>query len=547
MKKTLALLLALCMVLSLAACGAKTEEPAAEKAPAAEAPAQEAPAAEAPAAEAGDKIIRVGASMSSTTNLDAWYTTYPSIYEISDLVFDRLLEKDPETLAVYPSLLTGMPEISEDGLTYKFELKEGVKFHDGTDLTTEDVVYSFNYFLDPEKASWNSWVFDMVAGYSDKLTGVTEELAGITAEDDYHFTMTLSYPFSAFCDALAGSYIPILPSDTHAANVDTWGISTLVGTGPMILESFEPGVEIKLVTNEEYHGNVLAFDGLIVTNMDGDTALLEWEAGNIDVCDVASDMVDYYRDAFPENLQEASFVGGEWLSFNMQLEPLNDIAVRKALCYATDRSKIVDGYYNGNVATASAIVPAGMPGHEDSAADYSFDIELAKQTLAEAGYSDGVTVTCGVIEGSGAQQVFQILQQDWAEAGINLEIELIDGATWTEQRSTGNCAIYMLNWYADYIDPDMFLNGVYNSAMSTFLSTGFADEWFDEQLLEGRKLPAEEKHEFYAALDKYLCSEVYAACPVFYSMGFTLVSDRVEGVIYKGDYIHSYLNATIVE
>ena len=93
MKKTLALLLALCMVLSLAACGAKTEEPAAEKAPAAEAPAQEAPAAEAPAAEAGDKIIRVGASMSSTTNLDAWYTTYPSIYEISDLA-DGILYTD---------------------------------------------------------------------------------------------------------------------------------------------------------------------------------------------------------------------------------------------------------------------------------------------------------------------------------------------------------------------------------------------------------------------------------------------------------------------
>lgn len=85
------------------------------------------------------------------------------------------------------------------------------------------------------------------------------------------------------------------------------------------------------------------------------------------------------------------------------------------------------------------------------------------------------------------------------------------------------------------------------SGMSTFLSTGFSDPWFDEQLMIGRSLAAEDKAEFYAKLDHYLCSEVYAACPMFYSMGFTLVSDRVEGVVYKGDYTHSYINATIIE
>lgn len=551
MKKKIALLLALVMLLSLVACGGNNSSDNAANDSANSSNASTNTPDDSGASDADTssepKIIRVGASMSSVNNLDVWITTYPNIYELSDLVFDRLLEKDPETLEVYPSLLSKMPEVSEDGLVYTFELKEGVKFHDGSDLTTEDILYTFEYFLDSQKGSYNAWVLDMVQGMFEKYYQGAETLTGLSIIDDYHFTITLTAPFSAFPDVLAGSYLPILPSDAHAANADTWGTSTLIGTGPMKLESFEPGVELKLVTNEEYHGDVLAFDGLTVTNMDGDTALLEWEAGNIDVCDISTDMVEYYRESYPDNLQEASFVGGEWLSFNMAMEPLDDIAVRQALCYATDRSKIVTGYFNDNVTTATAIIPIGMPGHDDNAADYSFDLAKAKQTLADAGYTDGVTVTCGVIEGSGAQQIFQILQQDWAEAGITLEIELIDSATWTEQRSTGNCAIYMLNWYADYIDADMFMNGVYNSGMATFLSTGFADEWFDEQLKVGRSLPAEEKAAFYAKLDHYLCSEVYAACPVFYSMGFTLVSDRVEGVVYKGDYCHSYINATIVE
>lgn len=545
--KKIALLLALVMLLSLCACGGNnsTKDTGGDNSVSSNIPDD---------SGAGDasnnsepRIIKVGASMSSINNLDVWITTYPNIYELSDLIFDRLLEKDPETLEVYPSLLTKMPEVSEDGLVYTFELKEGVKFHDGSDLTTEDVRYTFEYFLDSEKGSYNAWVLDMVQGMSDKYYQGAEDLTGLTIIDDYHFSITLNYPFSAFADVLAGSYLPILPSDAHAANIDQWGINVAIGTGPMKLESFEPGVELKLVTNENYHGNVLAFDGLTVINMDGDTALLEWEAGNIDVCDISSDMVEYYRESYPDNLQEVSFVGGEWLSFNMSMEPLDDIAVRQALCYATDRSKIVSGYFNDNVTTAMAILPIGIPGHDENTVDYSFDLEKAKQTLADAGYPDGVTVSCGVIEGSGAQQVFQILQQDWAQAGITLEIELIDSATWTEQRSTGNCAIYLLNWYADYIDADMFLNGVYNSGMSTFLSTGFSDPWFDEQLMIGRSLAAEDKAEFYAKLDHYLCSEVYAACPMFYSMGFTLVSDRVEGVVYKGDYTHSYINATIIE
>lgn len=496
---------------------------------------------------ASPKIITYGENMDAITNLDVWITTYPQIFEISDLIFDRLLDKDPETLEAKPSLLTGMPEISEDGLVYTFELKQGVKFHDGSDLTSEDVRFSFERLLDSQNGSFCAWAFEMIEGYADKYYNGAETLSGFSVVDDYHFTITLSYPYSAFPDVLACSFIPILPSDAYTANAEAWGNEVTIGSGPYKVESFQPGVELRLAANKDYHGTVPAIDGITFLNMDGDTALLEWEAGNIDMCGLGSDMVAYYRDAYPDNLNEMTFVGGEWLSFNMKLPPLDDVEVRKALCYATDREKIVNEYFDGNAAVAKAILPAGIPGHEEDSADYPFDLDMARQILVDAGYTDGVTVTAMVTEGSGAQQIFQILQQDYAQAGITLDIELIDGSTWTEQRSTGNCQIYLLNWYADYIDADMFLYSVYHSNMSTFLSTGFTDDWYDEQVLLGRTLDADDKAAFYSKLDRYLCSEQYAACPLYYPMGFLLISDRVDGVGYKGDYLISFQNAQIQE
>lgn len=120
MKKKIALLLSLALMLTMAACGQNNVAPGNNT-------GNTSPDTSDTSSE--PKIIRVGADMSAINNLDVWITTYSNIYEISDLIFDRLLEKDPETLEVYPSLLTSMPEVSDDGLVYTFELKEGIKFH----------------------------------------------------------------------------------------------------------------------------------------------------------------------------------------------------------------------------------------------------------------------------------------------------------------------------------------------------------------------------------------------------------------------------------
>lgn len=111
-----------------------------------------------------DNVVRMGRDMASTGNLDSLLTTYNNIFEVSDCVFDQLIRKNPYTLELEPNLITDFPEISEDGTLFTFELKQGVKFHDGTELTSKDVQYTFSRFFDPDYGNLNGWMANMIKG-----------------------------------------------------------------------------------------------------------------------------------------------------------------------------------------------------------------------------------------------------------------------------------------------------------------------------------------------------------------------------------------------
>lgn len=134
MKRVLVILLLVGMMLSVCSCGPK--EPAVEPTP--------------------DRIVKIGRVMANLVTLDVWHTSLNPTFQVSDAVFDRLLDKNPETLELECNLIEDFPTISEDRKTYTFKLKEGVKFHDGTELTTEDVEFTFNYFYARETASDNT-------------------------------------------------------------------------------------------------------------------------------------------------------------------------------------------------------------------------------------------------------------------------------------------------------------------------------------------------------------------------------------------------------
>ena len=531
MKKVLAVLLAMAMVFGLAACGGApiTDTPAATDSSSPAAPA----AADSSASSAEDDgIIRIGRDLEFCDTLDVWDNSIIYTFESSDAIFDRLFNKNSKTMELELNLLEDWPEISADGKTYTFKLKKGVLFHDGVELTSKDVEFTFNYFYAKDTASINTWVCGAIEGCDEMMEGTADTLSGFKVIDDYTFEITLKYAYSAFESILATSMLPILPAHLRADAGDAWGTTVLpVGTGPYKCVAFEPQQKIVLETFQDYHGGARKCAGIEVLHMTNETALMEFEAGNIDFAAVNSDLVPDYSARFPENFHDIVVAGTIRLSLNVSLAPLDNPLVRKALYMAIDRDAICDGYFSGNVKKINGIIPDGIPGFDADAPGYEYDPAAAKALLAEAGYPDGIEVTATVRDASNDRFVLELIQDQVKEAGITFNVEKVDAASVTEMRQNGQIQIFFYDWYADYMDADMFLYTFFYSGYSDAESICLHDDWLDEQLNAARNMSdAAAKAELYAQIDSKLAYEDVVFIPLYQDKSFYLSSDRVENL-----------------
>ena len=538
LRKYLSLLLIACMMITmLAACGSSDSGSSSSG-------SESSSEAESEAAAPADNILRVALDFSAFETVDVMKTTYTEIFEISDCVCETLMGKDPETLESFPLLVEDFPEVSEDGLVYTFKLKEGIKFHDGTDLTTEDVIYSFERLFNPETLCPMTWLVDMIQGANEYLNGEADSITGLAAVDDYTFTMTLNMPYSPMIATLASSPLAIISKDACEAAGDDWGIGSYVGTGPYKFESFESGSKIVLKKNEDYHGGAKNVDEIDFLCMDGNTALLEFEAGNVDICNLSTELAEDYKadEKFAKNVGYQDYFGVFTLVMNQYVEPFDKKEVREAFSLAIDREAIANDYFGGSVSPAYTFLPPGISGHD---ADFKIerDVEKAKQLLADAGYPDGVTVTEYIAAES---DVLSIIKEQVAEAGINFDLQLADSATVSDLRSNGKLACWILQWYADYNDADEFLYGIWHSNMRYYFSTGFEDADFDAKLEQGRSLTDEaERTKLYQEMDKYVTQDQVCNAPLYYPGSYYMISDRVSNVMIKKDFLWWYADAVI--
>ena len=468
-----------------------------------------------------DNIVRT-AIKSDIQTIDMHKTS--NNYMVPLNVFDRLVEvevKDGKS-EIVPSLAKSW-DISEDGKTYILHLMEGVKFHNGEDFKADDVVYSLNRIVTVQGAVNSSFV-SQIEGFDELTNGVATELSGVKAIDDYTVEIKLKEPYAGFMASLAAAPVSILDEKTTTMAGDKFGIEPefTVGTGPFKLKEWKLNEGIELVKNENYWKEAPKIDGVEIKVVpDTETQNIMYRNGELDILDLDY-MVDYiptYKQEFKDNLVFVPRVGITYFTFNENIEPLNNVNIRKALSMAIDRQAIVDSMYNGTASIENGIFPKGLIGHNENIEAIEYNTEKAKEILAAEGYPNGFDMEIAIDSASSdtTKSVLEIISEQLSEIGVNASLKTYDESTWLATRKAGELGSFMSIWTADYNDPDNFIYTFFGTDENTKLrSLNYKDKEVIDRVAKARAIINEdERIKEYQALEKKIISEDRAWLPMY--------------------------------
>ena len=524
MKKMLALILAATMAFSMVACGGNTNSSAT-------------------GANANTVTVQIGPNPET---LDPALNAALDGGNVILTAFEGLLIVD-ENNEVQPGQAESY-EVSEDGLTWTFHLREGLKWSDGTDLTAEDFVYSYKRVVDPATAAPYSYtVLNMVAGYEEAVNGNVDALQ-VEAPDATTFVVHLSYPCAYFDQLVAFATLNPVQKATVETNGESWATAadTYVSNGPFYMTEWVVGQKIVLSKNPYYQGgwdsSKIVSDSITFLLMEDDSAALTaFQTGQ-------AQLVKNYPSEETATLKETpEFKQGEYLStsyqsINLDEEVFQDVNVRKALSLAIDRSYIAEVIDNGLSEPAYTLVCPGVTDIDGKDfvdnADYvniPEDYEQAKAeaqaALAEAGYPNGEgfpTITFTTNDAGSNKTIAEYMQQCYKEVlGITMEIETVEWSTFSAQRRAGDYQLARNGWVLDYNDP--------SNIIELFGSTNdnndgqYNNPEFDKLMQESQTSDKEVHYQKLHEAEKLLLED-YAMIPLTFGTDKWLQSDSLQGV-----------------
>lgn len=471
--------------------------------------------------------------------MDPQLDTTLQVYRLARNVFNTLVRYKGETLELEPELLAEMPTVSEDGRTYYFRLREGVKFHNGDELTTKDVKFTIERMLNPATMAKNTWVFHDIVGADEMLDGTATELAGLTITGDYTFELTLKEPFGPFLTNLATAPASILPADYVTEKGEAFAREP-VGTGPFRLKEWRPNELIVLERNPDYFEDGYPFLDAIEYRViaDESTRWMEFEAGNLDSNDIPSVEWQNVISSDRWKLWETTTLNTYYVALNHKFFP--DKRVREAVSLAIDRQKIIDTIHNGTGAAAIGLTPPGIVGALTDAPGFPYDPDRARQLIREAG-AEGLTITAWQRGGEKVTDTNLAIQQMLSKVGLNYEVEIYDSATYAAARSRGEIPANQGNWYADYPDPDNFLWTFFHSSSSTAMSVSVSDPEVDA-ILERARVDTDQarRSRDYQELEKRMLYEEYAIIPLWHLKSYFVSQPNVHGFQLNPVFVYDY-------
>ena len=394
-----------------------------------------------------------------STSLDPSRTTEGEAFKVTVNVFETLLNFGEEDTTIQAGLASEW-EPSEDGLTYTFKLREGVKFHDGTDFNADAVVKNFERWANGDADTF-PYYNSMFGGFKGDPGAVIES---VTADGDNTVVIKLTRAQAPFLKNIAMSMFAI-SSPTAFEKGDDQFERNPVGTGPFKFVEWKPNETITIEKFADYWQEGLPkLDKIIFKSIPDNSARLnELMAGGIDLADGInpSDGASIEGNDKLQLFERPSMNVG-YLGLTTTRPPFDKKEVRQAMNYAIDKQAIVDSFFEGRANIAKNPMPPSISGYNDDIEGYEYNPEKAKELLKAAGLEDGFEMELWAMpvprpympDGS---KVAEVIQKNLADVGITAKIVSHEWGTYLDLASKGDADAFMLGWTGDNGDADNFL------------------------------------------------------------------------------------------
>ncbi len=354
-----------------------------------------------------------------------------------DYLWSQLIDRDTDAVTIHPDLATSW-DISDDGLTYTFHLRDDVRFHDGEPLTAEDVKYSLEMFFHPDTGASHGRTsgLDQLAGANAFESGESDEISGIKVLDDYTLELNLVQPRSSVLSNMAAFNIwpKHLLDDTPFSELESteYAVRNPVGSGPFKMGDFEPDQFYILEANEDYYAGRPYLDRIIFRiGLGGATAFAALENGEVHMAGrVTAVEYERYKDD-PNIVLLGGQLGGGMTVWANHNRPLwQDARVRQALLYALDRESMAEAYY-GELAEVLHLRLTNPEFVSPDITKYEYNPDKARELLFEAGWDAEQEVSfVTYYQDDQNKRIHAAMQQFWADVGIKVDLVYLDGPAW---------------------------------------------------------------------------------------------------------------------
>ncbi|MDO9068368.1 MAG: ABC transporter substrate-binding protein, partial [Deltaproteobacteria bacterium] len=352
-------------------------------------------------------------------------------------------------------------KISNDGLSWTFYLRRGIKFSHGRELNAQDVKYSLERLLSPRIKSPNQSFVEMIKGAPEYSQGQARDVEGLQVLDHFAIKIVLQHPFMPFLSNLACTMAAIVPRELVEDGSQDFSRHP-VGSGPFILKTWEPGRALELAPNPHYHERRVSLSGIkysIDLNDEQKTAALT--SGRLDVTDINSLQRRALAAEPAVKVVSLPQLNVQYLCINVsKVSPFADKRVRQALNYAVDKKALIETTeLAGDAVAAKGIFPPELWAYNPDLAGYGYDPARARKLLEEAGYSGGLPgeYLLDVRDSKAQMQRAEIVRQNCREVGISIKPNPLSWKALLEKTYGCQSQLSFNGWNSDNGDPDNFL------------------------------------------------------------------------------------------